>query len=64
MSRSPDELRRACAAAGIDVPDDDLHALAEMFENYLELAERVRRLAPPHPSTDVEQLTPFDARWT
>ena len=54
------ELRVLCAAAGIEVPDEDLPALAEALSNHRAGAERLRGVD----AAGVEPASRFDPRWT
>jgi hypothetical protein len=53
------ELSASCAAAGIEVPGEDLPALAEALANHRAAAEQLRAVDV----TGVELSAGFDPRW-
>jgi hypothetical protein len=57
---SPVDLRALCAAAGLEVPEDDLPLLAEALANHLEAVERLRCVDV----SGIEIPAAFDARWS
>ena len=53
-------LKALCAAAEVDVADDDLPALAVALANHQAAVAQLRRL----PLELAEPAVPFDSRWT
>ena len=56
---SYEELRERCAAAGVDVPADDLPLLAAALANHESAIVRLREVYLPGPMPP----GPFDASW-
>ena len=57
--RDPEVLKQLCAAAGIELSDEDVPAVAEALANHHAAMQRLRDL----PVQSVELSGRFDPRW-